>query len=227
VLVISLQAGGQGLNLQRASYVFHFDRWWNPAVERQAEDRVHRLGQTQPVHVYRYVMVDTIEERMDELLKRKTHLFERIVDETSLDLSRLLDQRDLFELVGLDPPGRRASDPTGAALEDRVAALLARQGYRVERTGGRQDGGVDLIAEKRDAVGTRLRLFVQCKDTDRPAGVEVARSLNGVLPPGDRGVTGVIVCPAGFTPEARAFATARQIHLWDATRLERLESGGD
>jgi HJR/Mrr/RecB family endonuclease len=223
VLIVSIQAGGQGLNLQRAAYVFHFDRWWNPAVERQAEDRVHRMGQTQPVHVYRYIMQDTIEERMHELLKRKTRLFEQIVDETSLDLSRLVDQRDLFELVGLAPPERKAADPTGASLEGRVAALLVRQGYQVERTGGRADGGVDLIAEKRDAVGTRQRLFVQCKELDRPVGVEVVRSLNGTLPPGDRGVTGVVVCPAGFTPDARAFAAARHLQLWDALRIERLE----
>jgi hypothetical protein len=227
VLILSLKAGGQGLNLQRASYVFHFDRWWNPAVERQADDRTHRLGQTQPVNIYRYIMANTIEERLDELLKRKTSLFERLVDEASLDLSRLVDQRDLFGLVGLPPPERGAPDPTGTALEARVAHLLERQGYRVERTGGRQDGGVDLIAEKRDAVGTRTRLFVQCKDSERPVGVDVVRSLNGVLPPADRGVTGVVVSPAGFTPEARAFAAARQIQLWDATRLEELERVGD
>src|SRR5207248_2815695 len=173
-----------------------------------------------------YVMAHTIEERLDELLKRKTNLFERLVDEASLDLSRLVDQRDLFGLVGLPPPERAAPDPTGAALEGRVAHLLERQGYRVERTGGKQDGGVDLIAEKRDAVGTRVRLFVQCKDSERPAGVDVVRSLNGVLPPTDRAVTGVVVCPAGFTPEARAFATARHLQLWDAARLEELERAG-
>ena len=57
-------AGGQGLNLQNTSYVFHFDRWWNPVVERQAEDRSHRLGQTFPVHVYRYILEGNIEERI-------------------------------------------------------------------------------------------------------------------------------------------------------------------
>src|SRR5262249_20351976 len=152
---------------------------------------------------------------------------EQLVEGSSLDLSRLLEQRDLFGLFGLDPPVQAPADPTGAALEARVAGLLARQGYQVERAGGRGGGGVDLIAEKRDAVGTRVRLWVQCKATSEPAGVDVVRSLNGALPPGDRGVTGVVVCPAGFTAEARSFAAARRIELWDANRLEQLERGGD
>src|SRR5262249_61809025 len=104
-----------------------------PAVGRQAEARSHRLGQAQPVHVYRYIMADTIEERIDALLKEKTRLFEQLVEGTSLDLSRLLEQRDLFGLFGLDPPVQAPADTTGAALEARVAGLLARQGYQVER----------------------------------------------------------------------------------------------
>lgn len=70
-LVLSLRAGGVGLNLQEASYVFHFDRWWNPGVERQAEDRAHRMGQENPVFVYPYLCVDTIEERIDAILREK------------------------------------------------------------------------------------------------------------------------------------------------------------
>jgi len=102
VLILSLRAGGQGLNLQCASYVFHFDRWWNPAVEQQAEDRTHRIGQTQPVHVYRYLMAGTIEQRIHELLQRKADLAARIVDTASLDLSRLLTKDDLYGLLGLE-----------------------------------------------------------------------------------------------------------------------------
>ncbi|MDQ3702700.1 MAG: DEAD/DEAH box helicase, partial [Chloroflexota bacterium] len=86
VLLLSLRAGGSGLNLQEASYVFHFDRWWNPAVERQAEDRSHRLGQSLPVHVYAYTCEDTIEERIDAVLQRKQHLFDQVIDEVTLDL---------------------------------------------------------------------------------------------------------------------------------------------
>ena len=73
VMVISLRAGGVGLNLQEASYVFHLDRWWNPAVERQAEDRSHRYGQTVPVHVFKYSCLNTIEERIDRILEQNRH----------------------------------------------------------------------------------------------------------------------------------------------------------
>ena len=102
VLIISLRAGGLGLNLQEASYVFHLDRWWNPAVERQAEDRTHRMGQTAKVNVIKYSCSDTIEERIDAILARKQDLFDRLVDDVSLDLSSRLSREELFGLFGLE-----------------------------------------------------------------------------------------------------------------------------
>ena len=101
VLVVSLRAGGVGLNLQEASYVFHLDRWWNPAVERQAEDRSHRYGQTVPVHVFKYSCIDTIEERIDRILEQKQELFNELVDDVSMDLAATLSADELFGLVGL------------------------------------------------------------------------------------------------------------------------------
>ena len=65
---MSLRAGGLGLNLTAANHVFHFDRWWNPAVEDQASDRAHRIGQTRVVQVHKMVCAGTIEERIDELI---------------------------------------------------------------------------------------------------------------------------------------------------------------
>jgi len=104
VLVLSLRAGGVGLNLQDASYVFHFDRWWNPSVERQAEDRSHRVGQAYPVHVYAYTCEQTIEERIEVVLRRKRRLFEDIVDDVTLDLATVLSSTELFGLFGLPAP---------------------------------------------------------------------------------------------------------------------------
>ena len=101
VMILSLRAGGQGLNLQQASYVFHFDRWWNPAVEQQAEDRTHRIGQTLPVNVYRYLMTDTIEQRIDELLRRKMAQFATLIDAADYEPARLLSKDDFAELFGL------------------------------------------------------------------------------------------------------------------------------
>ena len=103
-LVLSLRAGGQGLNLQDASYVFHFDRWWNPAVENQADGRAHRMGQIYPVHVYSYIIDDTIEQRIDEILKAKQILFDELVDDVTINLSAKLTSEELFGLFGLSVP---------------------------------------------------------------------------------------------------------------------------
>lgn len=101
-LIVSLRAGGVGLNLQEASYVFHLDRWWNPAVERQAEDRSHRLGQTVPVNAIKFACTDTIEERVDRILQRKQALFDRLVDDVSLDLSARMTRSEMLGLFGLE-----------------------------------------------------------------------------------------------------------------------------
>jgi len=101
VLVVSLRAGGLGLNLQDASYVFHFDRWWNPSVESQAEDRSHRLGQAYPVNVYMYTCEQTVEERIESVLQRKRRLFQDVVDDVSLDLRDVFTAAELFSLFDL------------------------------------------------------------------------------------------------------------------------------
>jgi SNF2 family DNA or RNA helicase len=79
IFVLSLKAGGVGLNLTAANHVFHFDRWWNPAVENQATDRAFRIGQTRRVHVHKFVCVGTLEERIDQMIEQKTELAQNIV----------------------------------------------------------------------------------------------------------------------------------------------------
>jgi SNF2 family DNA or RNA helicase len=110
-LLLSLRAGGMGLNLQAASYVFHLDRWWNPAIEAQAEARAHRMGQTVPVMVYRYTCRDTIEERIDSLLKTKRRLFDEVVNDVSLNITAALTERELFGLFGLPASVRQPPKP--------------------------------------------------------------------------------------------------------------------
>ncbi len=83
IFLISLKTGGAGLNLTRASYVFHLDPWWNPAVENQASDRAHRIGQTQTVFVTRLLMRHTIEEKMMELKARKQEIYDQIVNQSA------------------------------------------------------------------------------------------------------------------------------------------------
>jgi hypothetical protein len=101
VLVMSLRAGGLGLNLTAASHVFHFDRWWNPAVEDQASDRAHRIGQTRVVQVHKMVCAGTIEERIDELIAGKRDLASRIVDRGVESALSELGDDELADLVAL------------------------------------------------------------------------------------------------------------------------------
>lgn len=79
IFILSLKAGGVGLNLTRANHVFHFDRWWNPAVENQATDRAFRIGQTRKVQVHKFVCAGTLEERINELIESKKALSDQVV----------------------------------------------------------------------------------------------------------------------------------------------------
>jgi SNF2 family DNA or RNA helicase len=101
LMILSLRTGGLGLNLAVASCVFHFDRWWNPALETQAEDRAHRIGQHRPVQVFAYLCADTIEQRIDEILTEKRALFADVIDGvTTATLGRL----DLDSLIRAAAP---------------------------------------------------------------------------------------------------------------------------
>ena len=103
VFLISLKAGGFGLNLTEADYVFILDPWWNPAAESQAIDRTHRLGQDKPVNVYRLVSADTIEEKVVALQERKRDLFNAVVGKTS-DVAAPLSAEDIRGLLDVDAP---------------------------------------------------------------------------------------------------------------------------
>jgi non-specific serine/threonine protein kinase len=103
VLVVSLRAGGRGLNLPAANHVFHFDRWWNPAVEQQATDRAHRLGQEKPVWVHSLITTGTLEERIDQLLESKRELVEKVMAGTSDDWLGDLDLGAIRAAVALAP----------------------------------------------------------------------------------------------------------------------------
>lgn len=100
VFILSLKAGGVGLNLTAANHVFHFDRWWNPAVENQATDRAYRIGQARHVQVHKFVTLGTLEERVDQMLEKKLALSEQIVGAGDQWISELStdDLRELFTL---------------------------------------------------------------------------------------------------------------------------------
>ncbi|MFJ5790532.1 DEAD/DEAH box helicase [Lysinibacillus sp. NPDC093197] len=100
IFILSLKAGGTGLNLTAANHVLHADRWWNPAVENQATDRAYRIGQTQFVQVHKFVTIGTIEEKIDKMLAQKSALSEELI-QSSQWLTEL-DDDELRDLMSLD-----------------------------------------------------------------------------------------------------------------------------
>ncbi len=102
-MVLSVKAGGTGLNLTNANHVIHFDRWWNPAVENQATDRAFRIGQTKNVMVHKFVCKGTIEEKIDELIESKKQLAKNVIGETSGEswISEMSND-ELFNLLKLE-----------------------------------------------------------------------------------------------------------------------------
>ncbi len=100
VFLLSLKAGGTGLNLTAATHVLHADRWWNPAVENQATDRAYRIGQTQFVQVHKFVTIGTIEEKIDKMITMKSALSEELI-QSSKWLTEL-DDHELMDLLVLD-----------------------------------------------------------------------------------------------------------------------------
>ncbi|MBU1701170.1 MAG: DEAD/DEAH box helicase [Candidatus Eisenbacteria bacterium] len=101
-MVLSLKAGGTGLNLTAASHVIHFDRWWNPAVENQATDRAFRIGQKKNVLVHKFVCRGTVEERIDELIAGKQNLSDEILSAGTESALTELSNKELISIVSLD-----------------------------------------------------------------------------------------------------------------------------
>jgi len=100
VFILSLKAGGVGITLTKANHVFHFDRWWNPAVENQATDRAYRIGQDKSVFAYKFITLGTIEERIDQMLEDKQKLSDSIVGHDESWLTKL-DANSFIKLIKL------------------------------------------------------------------------------------------------------------------------------
>jgi SNF2 family DNA or RNA helicase len=100
LFILSLKAGGTGLNLTRANHVIHFDRWWNPAVENQATDRAFRIGQTKNLEVHKFICAGTLEEKIDEMIERKKEVAERVIGTGEAWLTELstAELKNLFSL---------------------------------------------------------------------------------------------------------------------------------
>jgi SNF2 family DNA or RNA helicase len=100
-MVLSLKAGGVGLNLTEANHVVHFDRWWNPAVENQATDRAFRIGQKKNVVVHKFITQDSIEEKIDAMLVDKARMFSEVVASSGEGWITELDNDQILGLFRL------------------------------------------------------------------------------------------------------------------------------
>jgi len=132
IFVLSLKAGGTGINLTAASHVFHYDRWWNPAVEDQATDRAYRIGQKRAVQVHKLVCAGTVEEKIDRLLEQKRDLASKVVG-TGEQWITELDGRGLRDLFSLSEGVVADGDDEGAGP---IASTRSRTKPRTARARG-------------------------------------------------------------------------------------------
>ena len=101
-MIISIKAGGTGLNLTEANHVIHFDRWWNPAVENQATDRAFRIGQKRNVVVHKFICRKTVEEKIDELINSKLKLVSDVIGDASEKWITEMNNEEIMNLLKLE-----------------------------------------------------------------------------------------------------------------------------
>ncbi|MBC7230647.1 MAG: restriction endonuclease [Actinobacteria bacterium] len=241
VLLASVKAGGVGVTITEANYVFHFDLWWNPSTAIQAEDRAHRIGQKKTVFVTKLFTAGTIEERIENLLKKKSRLFNEVIDDLSeTKLEKVLTEEELFSLFGLEKAkaARREETEIDAKLskeleglsprefEELVAHLFEKMKFTVDLTPASKDKGVDVYAKRQTDVGWDY-LAIQCKHyPGRSVGDRYVRELLGVKQ-SLANITKVILVTSGyFSRESWDLARGRNdLLLIDGTGLkERLRA---
>ena len=225
-MILSPRAGGVGLTLTAANHVIHLSRWWNPAVEDQCTDRVFRIGQSRPVHVYLPLARHpeygdaSFDVKLDALLERKRDMNRRVLAPSAVDRA---ETRHLFDetVGGSAVPGTSsdstASGPFGSDLaslepeefERRVMDALAASGHRARRTPRSGDAGADVVAVGASAGDRAYTLIVQCKhlQSGRPCPASAVEEVLSAISR-YRGVEGVSV-PMVVT-SAESFAEAAQ-----------------
>lgn len=221
VLLATVKTAGVGISLTEASYVIHFDHWWNPAVMWQAEDRAHRPGQKNKLNVYSFWMSNTIEERIKEKLYQKGLLIESVIDSLATEvIEELISTSEWLEMLGISNSKKRFeknSEKTVENILEKIKSMSAREfeiitqeffiklGYTNSRvTQISRDGGIDVY-------GTRIihnneeTIIAQCKRTET-VSVNVARELLGVMSTNQRIIKGFIITSGKFSDDCKSFA---------------------
>ena len=226
-IVMSPLAAGVGLNITEANHVIHYSRWWNPAKEDQASDRVYRIGQTRPVHIYlpmaTHSEFQTFDVVLHELLERKRQLSQGTLFPTErAEVTPL----DILSDLQATQPEKDSSPPLTIenvdGLEPRsfevfVAALFEKQGHRVGLTPYSGDKGADVIAYPRQGETAGLVIQVkQRKETGKP-GSEAVDEIVAAKPfyeeKYDTTFQPMVITNQDFTKEARQFSRANQVQM--------------
>lgn len=223
-----VRTAGLGLNLTEASYVIHFDHWWNPAVMWQAEDRAHRHGQKNKVNIYNFWMRNTIEERIHKKLKEKGLLFQDVIEGLAeKNIDKLMSNDDWYEILGIKVKSQKKvitktadtdtnkltisgtlnqlqnMDPLD--FEKIICHLFVKFGFnKAKVTKKSHDGGID-IAALRWTIGGEERVIVQCKRKIDAVGVEHARELLGVLESDSSLSKGYLITSGSISEECKSF----------------------
>ena len=221
VFLSTVKTGGVGITLTEASYVIHFDHWWNPATMWQAEDRAHRPGQKNNLNVYSFWMRDTIEEKIKQKLHEKGLLIESVIDSLAVEaIDEMITTAEWLEMLGVSKhgpqTGRTETESAESILdhlrevsptefENIAQRFFAKQGYTNAKVTQRShDGGVDVFGSRK-RNGFEESFIAQCKRTSS-VGVKVARELLGVLAANPTITNGFLITSGEFTEECLRFA---------------------
>jgi superfamily II DNA or RNA helicase len=227
ILLASVKAGGVGLNLTEASYVIHFDHWWNPATMWQAEARVHRPGQkATTVNVYSYWVRGTIEEKIYNILKEKGLLFEDVIDGLSeLQVEELISTDEWLEMLGVKVKDKvtmptKSEKLTSLSLEEIRQHLLNISPSQFEHiskelirclgypnpkvTGKSGDGGIDILASRNTENGV-VRVAAQCKRYRGTVSPSMARDFRGAITAIPDITKAFLITTGDFSRECKSF----------------------
>jgi superfamily II DNA or RNA helicase len=221
VFLGAVRAAGFGLTLTEASYVIHFDHWWNPATMWQAEDRAHRPGQKNKLNIYSFWMRDTIEQKIRQKLHEKGLLIKSVIDSLAIDaIEEMITTAEWLEMLGVKKHGRQEGSAETQSLENILDHLsqvsptefeniarefFVKQGYTNAKVTQRShDGGVDVFGSRK-RNGFEESFIAQCKRTSS-VGVKVARELLGVLAANPTVTNGFLITSGDFTEECLRFA---------------------
>jgi superfamily II DNA or RNA helicase/HJR/Mrr/RecB family endonuclease len=222
---------------EAANYVVHFDHWWNPAREDQANGRILGIGQRKNAFIAHLWVENSVEGKIETILARKRDLFGRVIDSQTSVAGANLSAEEVFGLFGLDAPTqvRRQQQPEKpppgpesvasllpSEFEHLVGRVYKRRGYAARVTGATRDGGIDVIAVRDFATG-REKLAIQCKHQRESVGRPDLQKLLGVISADPSYTSGVLVTSARFSGDAHEFASQNgRLQLIDGNALALL-----